>query len=434
MKFDRNVVTSAFNLDNQLTSFEWGGEVPMSATPQYDDNGNMTFGPIAESQAGYFNYDARNRLTYAGGVTYSYDSENNRKTVTYTKDSSTITNTYIYDRSGSLPNVLIRNKTVSDGASGGSGNGTSVTNSTYYIHGAGLGYEVSFDSVGNEIDIKFYHYDQVGSTIALTDSAGTITDKFSYDIWGYSAHTEGTTDTPFLYVGLFGIQTDFSGLINMRARYYNPTTQSFITPDPMEFSGGINWYLYASGNPISRVDKNGYWDGSSSILRNMNSNALYRSSVNISHNSNSRVSHTSSSISSYSQPIYPQYSASGYLSSLVTATASSFTSVMHNEMKVLADTLKASPHVPFFETRKIQTYSGGFKVASNSLTVIGIGYDMYLYSDGEISEERFAYHMAGATITYAATKVNPLLGLAVGASFIIAEAIYDHFYSNEYGY
>ena len=262
MKFDRNVVTSAFNLDNQLTSFEWGGEMPMSATPQYDDNGNMTFGPIAEKKAVYFNYDARNRLTYAGGVTYSYDSENNRKTVTYTKDSSTITNSYVYDRSGKLPNVLIRNKTVSIGAQ----NPNSETHSTYYIHGVGLGYEVSFDSAGNEIDIKFYHYDQVGSTIALTDDAGTITDKFSYDTWGYSAHTTGTTDTPFLYVGLYGIQTDSSGLINMRARYYNPTTQSFISSDPTGFGGGLNWYLYANGDTLSYIDFTGNYSFKIAIL------------------------------------------------------------------------------------------------------------------------------------------------------------------------
>jgi|GEM_PF-5055284 len=253
INIDRESVVSAFNLDNQLTTFEWGGASPMSATPQYDANGNMTFGAISEKRAVYFNYDARNRLTYADGVTYSYDSENNRKTVTYTSDNKTITNSFIYDRSGSLANVLVRNKTVSDGGEGT----TSVTQSTYYIQGAGLNYEVSFDENGDEIDIKYYHYDQVGSTIALTDDNENITDKFSYDTWGYVSHTEGNTDTPYLYVGIFGIQTDSNGLINMRARYYNPTTQTFITSDPTGFAGGMNWYLYANGNSLMYIDPNG---------------------------------------------------------------------------------------------------------------------------------------------------------------------------------
>jgi len=87
--------------------------------------------------------------------------------------------------------------------------------------------------------VRYYHYDQVGSTIALTNSSGDVTDRFSYDTWGYVSHTAGTSETPFLYVGIFGIQTDPNGLINMRARYYNPTTMSFITCDPSRFDGGM---------------------------------------------------------------------------------------------------------------------------------------------------------------------------------------------------
>ena len=49
--------------------------------------------------------------------------------------------------------------------------------------------------------------------------------------------------------------TDANGLVNMRARYYNPTTMRFLNSDPAR--DGLNWYAYASGNPINRVDPSG---------------------------------------------------------------------------------------------------------------------------------------------------------------------------------
>jgi hypothetical protein len=40
----------------------------------------------------------------------------------------------------------------------------------------------------------------------------------------------------------------------MRARYYNPYLCRFLNADPAGFSGGLNFYAYADGNPISLVD------------------------------------------------------------------------------------------------------------------------------------------------------------------------------------
>jgi len=39
-----------------------------------------------------------------------------------------------------------------------------------------------------------------------------------------------------------------------RARYYNPYLCRFLNPDPTGFSGGINFYAYANGNPVSYID------------------------------------------------------------------------------------------------------------------------------------------------------------------------------------
>jgi hypothetical protein len=40
----------------------------------------------------------------------------------------------------------------------------------------------------------------------------------------------------------------------MRARYYNPFLCRFINPDPSGFAGGLNWFAYANGNPVSYLD------------------------------------------------------------------------------------------------------------------------------------------------------------------------------------
>src|ERR1051326_4735884 len=40
----------------------------------------------------------------------------------------------------------------------------------------------------------------------------------------------------------------------MRARYYNPYICRFINADPSGFSGGLNFYAYADGNPVSKLD------------------------------------------------------------------------------------------------------------------------------------------------------------------------------------
>ncbi len=42
-----------------------------------------------------------------------------------------------------------------------------------------------------------------------------------------------------------------------RARYYNPYICRFVNPDPSGFSGGLNFYQFANGNPISMMDPTG---------------------------------------------------------------------------------------------------------------------------------------------------------------------------------
>jgi RHS repeat-associated protein len=50
-------------------------------------------------------------------------------------------------------------------------------------------------------------------------------------------------------------QDDESGLIYMRARYYEPWTGRFVSEDPAR--DGINWFVYCGNNAVHRVDDSG---------------------------------------------------------------------------------------------------------------------------------------------------------------------------------
>lgn len=216
--------TNTFDVDNRLATFN-------GAAVTVDANGNLTYGPLTNNTLGAYNYDSRNRLTNAGGIAYGYDPANNRTLLSNGGGVSV----YVIDPQTSQ--VLMR-------ITGG------LTN--YYIYGVGLLYEV--DETATTTTALYYHSNVRGSTIALTDVNGNLTDQFEYSFYGSRTYHTGTNTTPFLYNGQFGVQTDPNGLLYMRARYYNPYISRFINADPSGFGGGLNFYLFCNGNPISETD------------------------------------------------------------------------------------------------------------------------------------------------------------------------------------
>lgn len=102
----------------------------------------------------------------------------------------------------------------------------------------------------------------MGSVRQLTNSAGAITDSYEYDAFGNKIASTGTTPNNYLYRGE---QWDPNlGLYYLRARYYNPLTGRFMSRDPNDgkkiFPSSLHKYLYASGDPVDRIDPRGRAD------------------------------------------------------------------------------------------------------------------------------------------------------------------------------
>ena len=94
--------------------------------------------------------------------------------------------------------------------------------------------------------------DQIGSVRMTTDSTGAVEGTASYDPYGKPL-ASSTTGTKF---GFSGEYTDTTGLIYLRARYYDPNTAQFLSIDPLVDLTG-DTYGYASGNPLYFTDPSG---------------------------------------------------------------------------------------------------------------------------------------------------------------------------------
>jgi len=97
----------------------------------------------------------------------------------------------------------------------------------------------------------------LGSTVAVADVNGNVTDRWDYSSYGTETHTTGNSDTPFRFHGALGCMTDSNGLVYMRARTYNPRTMRFLQADPLGFAAGMNFYAAFNNNPILYVDPDG---------------------------------------------------------------------------------------------------------------------------------------------------------------------------------
>jgi len=106
---------------------------------------------------------------------------------------------------------------------------------------------------------NYYLQDGQGSTRALTNGSGTVTDTYSFTAFGELFNQTGTTTNSYLYTGQ---QFDsLTGLYDLRARYYNPALGRFLSQDtyPVDLSNPIeiNRYAYTANNPINAIDPSG---------------------------------------------------------------------------------------------------------------------------------------------------------------------------------
>ncbi|MDQ3724686.1 MAG: DUF6531 domain-containing protein [Actinomycetota bacterium] len=210
--------TGTFNAANQLT--KRGAE-----EFAYDDDGNLI-----EDGSNEYSWNARGQLTgITGGTTASFGYDPFGRRISKTLGGTTTK--MIYDG----PNVVQESV------------GGSVT--ANLINGLRIDQVFSrATSTGTDS----YLTDQLGSTVALADGGGEVDTTYAYEPFGKVSSAGAASDNPFQFTGR---ENDGTGLQFNRARYYDPTSGRFISPDPLGFEGsGANLYGYAAGAPLTFTD------------------------------------------------------------------------------------------------------------------------------------------------------------------------------------
>jgi RHS repeat-associated protein len=128
--------------------------------------------------------------------------------------------------------------------------GTNITK-RFYPQGVAL-------ETGPTAGAYYYTRDHLGSVRELTDGAGNVRARYSYDPFGRRTKVSGDLDDDFGFAGMFWSPEVNLAFTHFRA--YDPDQGRWLSRDPLpnaEIRQGPNLYAYVGNEPVKRTDPMG---------------------------------------------------------------------------------------------------------------------------------------------------------------------------------
>ncbi len=287
---------SVFGYDGALRLIQENMGVPLanprgtpSATVAYSLDGVDKIEAITDSRVGIVNssFDDRQRVTSLAGQTYSYDPAGNMAqksggdTMTYDAENRLIEvrhadgskDAFAYDalgrrvaRSITIGSMTLKTTEVESGYEVISEyKGVQLDREYVWGNGTDELVQVERDADGDGVlDQTLYPLqDTQASITALTDVSGAPVERYSYEAYGRTSIL--TPDASPRTFSLFGNSYLWQGRPwtggygYFRARYFDPSSRTWTTPDPLSYSSPVA-NLYAGFNldgGINSLDSNG---------------------------------------------------------------------------------------------------------------------------------------------------------------------------------
>ena len=200
-------------------------------------------GEDREKNSYVYEFDELNRMekVYRGDgkwAEYSYDGTSARVGKRTGTVSSEETETTKYYNMGT---------TVLNEVSSNDGNTTNLI---------GAGIEARMSVTGSSITSAYFLQKNAHGDVTAAISGTERIATYDYDAFGNTLVEEGEINNPIRYSGEY--LDEETGLIYLRARYYDPSVGRFISEDPIR--DGMNWYAYCGNSPVMMVDPSGLDD------------------------------------------------------------------------------------------------------------------------------------------------------------------------------
>jgi RHS repeat-associated protein len=259
-----------YDVDGQLTSMSIdAGTGPTTYAYTYDVNGNRT-SVVADGVTETATYDAQDRLTSRGGLTYSFDVDGFL--------AARGSDTFVYSAVGELLSATVGGTTVTyayDGLRRRVAR-TEAGSTTEYLYGSpGSPFLLTHSREGNELTAYFYDpagrlfaleragvrysvaTDHVGTPRLVIDAAGVTVKSLEHEAFG--RRLSDSAPTFRLAVGFAGgLADDVTGLVRFGFRDYEPESGRWVSRDPILFEGGqFNLYAYVANDPVNQRDPSG---------------------------------------------------------------------------------------------------------------------------------------------------------------------------------
>ena len=148
---------------------------------------------------------------------------------------------------------------------------------------SGRPFALNYSTDGTSFTTYYYVLNLQGDVVKLVEADGTLAAEYSYDAWGKVLSATGSMAriNPLRYRGYY--YDGETGFYYLQARYYDPTTRRWISPEPNVYENGFdenagltgyNVYVYCINNPVNYLDFTGEFVISLAVLIGVGIGAL----------------------------------------------------------------------------------------------------------------------------------------------------------------